>query len=270
MFPKFRKILSVNKFTCDNHVVIEFHPTCFRVKDLKSRKLLLQGPIRGGLYPWPSLVPRTRSLLALLGERVSLNKCHFRLGHPTLRVIRRVLSSHQLPITSNKATSVCSSCQQGKLHQFHFPVTSSVSRSPLNLLFLDVWGPAPLFFSTNKRYFLFIVDDFSQYSWVFPLNYKSDVISTFTRFKILVEKFFNRNIKSIQTDGGEEFIPVQKFLSSNGISYRQTCPHTHHQNGSVERKLRHIVDIGLALLAHSVIPMSLYNIGMIRLILHVI
>jgi len=129
----------------------------------------------------------------------------------------------------------------------------------LDLLFLDVWGPAPLFSSNNKRYFLCIVDDFSRYSWVFPLNCKSDVISTFTRFKLLVEKFFNRNIKSIQTDGGREFIPVQKFLSSNGISYRQTCPHTHHQNGSVERKLRHTVDIRLALLAHSHVPLQYWD-----------
>jgi len=124
MFPKFRKIYSLS---LSSLVIImfllEFHPTCFRVKDLKSQKLLLQGPSRGGLYPWPSLVPRTRSPLALLGERVSLNKWHSRLGHPALRVVRRVLSSHQLLVTSNKATSICSSCQQGKLYKFHFPVT---------------------------------------------------------------------------------------------------------------------------------------------------
>jgi hypothetical protein len=257
-----KNLLSINKFTRDNNVFIEFHPMCFFVKDLKIRKLLLQGPSRGGLYPWPY----TRSLLALLGERVSLNKWHSRLGHPALLVVRRVLASHKLPVKSNKTTSICSSCQQGKLHKFHFPITLSVSKGPLDLLFLDVWGPAPLFSSNYKRYFLCIVDDFSRYSWVFPLNCKSDVISTFTQFKLLVEKYFNCVIKSVQTNGGGEFIPVQKFLSSNGISYRQTCPHTHHQNGRVERKLRHIVDTGFALLAHSHV---LYNIGMMRLTPHV-
>jgi hypothetical protein len=48
-------------------------------------------------------------------------------------------------------------------------------------------------------------------------------------------------------------------LSASGISYRQTCPHTHHQNGSVERKHRHIVDIGLALLAHSHVPFKFWD-----------
>jgi hypothetical protein len=96
-------------------------------------------------------VPHTRSPLALLGERVSLNKWHSRLGHPALRVVRRVLAFHKLPVKSNKTASICSSCQQGKLHKFHFPVTLSVSKGPLDLLFLDV---ALLFSSNNKRYFL--------------------------------------------------------------------------------------------------------------------
>jgi len=58
---------------------------------------------------------------------------------------------------------------------------------------------------------------------------------------------------------GGEFILVQKFLSSNGISYRQTYPHTHHQNGSVEKKLRHIVNTDLARLAHSHVPLQYWD-----------
>jgi len=99
-----------------------------------------------------------------------------------------------------------------------------------------------------------IVDDFSKYFWLFPITQKSDVLATFTQFKSMVEIFFSHSIKSIQTDGGGEFIALQKFLSTHGISHRKTCPHTHRQNGSVERKHRQIVDIGLALLAHSHVP----------------
>ena len=127
--------------------------------------------------------------------------------------------------------------------------------NPLDLLFLDVWGPAPLLSSNNKRYFLCIIDDFSHYSWVFPITCKFEVYITFTKFKLLVENFFPSKIKSVQTDGGGEFISVQTYLSSNGISYRQTCPHTYHQNESVERKICHIVNAGLALLSHSSVPL---------------
>jgi hypothetical protein len=259
--PQIQKnLISIFKFTIDNHVFVEFHPSCFRVKDLRTRKLLLQGPSRDGLYPWPSTaLSLPSSPHAFLGERVSVDLWHNRFGHPALRVVRAVLSKFSLPISTNKAAPVCSSCQQGKLHKFHFPLNSSVSAHPLDLLFLDVWGPAPVVSSNNKRYFLCIVEDYSHYSWLFPLSCKSEVLHVFTKFKLLVENYFQSSIKSVQTDGGGEFIPVQRLLSAHGISYRQTCPHTHHQNGSVERKLRHIVDNGLALLSHASIPLKFWD-----------
>jgi hypothetical protein len=111
----------------------------------------------------------------------------------------------------------------------------------------------------NKRYYLCIVDDFSRYSWLFPLSAKSDVFSTFVTFRTLVENFFNLPIKSVQSDGGGEFIPLQRYFNSVGINYRQTCPHTHHQNGSVERKHRHIVDTGLAILSHSKVHFQFWD-----------
>lgn len=78
----------------------------------------------------------------------------------------------------------------------------------------------------------------------------------FVNFKRIVEIFFPWSIKAIQIDGAGELIPFQHFLTSNCISYRQTCPHTHHQNGSVECWHHQIIDIGLALLAHSNVPFT--------------
>jgi hypothetical protein len=162
-------------------------------------------------------------------------------------------------VLSNKPVHVCPTCQQGKSHQLHFPISASISTSPFQLLFMDVWGPAPLLSSSNKRYFFHIVDDFSKYSWVYHLTCKSNVLSVFTRFQCLVENFFNCTIKSVQTDRGGEFILVQKLLVCKGVSYQQTCPHTHYQNGSVERRHRHVVDTGLALLSHSHLPLKFWD-----------
>jgi hypothetical protein len=256
-----KNLISVNKFTRDNNVFIEFHPFDFRVKDLHTHRLLLRGPSRDGLYIWPSplTLPPSSSPSACLGERVSVDSWHRRLGHPALRIVRNVLSKHCLPVSSNKPSQVCPACQQGKMHRLHFGSSPSVSVAPLSLLFLDVWGPAPILSKNNKRYYLCIVDDFSRYSWLFPLSAKSDVFSTFVTFRTLVENFFNLPIKSVQSDGGGEFIPLRRYFNSVGINYRQTCPHTHHQNGSVERKHRHIVDTGLAILSHSKVPFQFWD-----------
>jgi hypothetical protein len=40
-------------------------------------------------------------------------------------------------------------------------------------------------------------------------------------------------------------------LTKHGILHRKSCPHTSQQNGLAERKLRHILETGLTLLAHS-------------------
>jgi hypothetical protein len=53
-----------------------------------------------------------------------------------------------------------------------------------------------------------------------------------------------------------ENTPLQfkNFLSNHGIFHRLTCPHTSQQNGIVERKHRHILEMGLTLLAQSGLP----------------
>jgi histone deacetylase 1/2 len=44
-----------------------------------------------------------------------------------------------------------------------------------------------------------------------------------------------------------------------GISHHVSCPHAHQQNGSAARKHRHIVEIGLTLLAHASMPLKFWD-----------
>lgn len=65
-------------------------------------------------------------------------------------------------------------------------------------------------------------------------------------------------IKCLQSDWGGEFRSFNTFLNLEGIRFRHNCPHTHHQNGVVERKHRHIVETGLTLLAQASMPLSFW------------
>lgn len=47
---------------------------------------------------------------------------------------------------------------------------------------------------------------------------------------------------------GTQTLVLKPFLLAQGISHRRSCPHTHQQMGTVERRHRHIVDLGIALL----------------------
>ena len=51
------------------------------------------------------------------------------------------------------------------------------------------------------------------------------------------------------------FLP---YLAQHGIQFRHPCPHTHPQNGRAERKHRHIVEVGLCLLAHAHMPLDFW------------
>lgn len=68
-----------------------------------------------------------------------------------------------------------------------------------------------------------------------------------------METQFSGKIKQLQSDNGGEYTSLlfQAFLSTNDILHRKSCPHTSQQNGLVKRKLRHILETSLTLLAHS-------------------
>jgi hypothetical protein len=95
-------------------------------------------------------------------------------------------------------------CQRAKSHQLPFPRSVSVSRDPLDLVFSDVWGPAPSSIGRFKYYVSFI-DDFSKFTWLYLLKNKSDVFQKFKDFQQLVERLFSRKILTIQTDWGGEY-----------------------------------------------------------------
>lgn len=120
-------------------------------------------------------------------------------------------------------------------------------------------GPAPVTSLMGYSYYVSFVDAFSRYTWIYFIKQKFETLSIFKQFKTLVELQLNKKIKSIQSDWGGEFRPFTQYLTSFGIVHRLICPHTHHQNGVVERKYRHIVEIGLVLLSQASLPMKFWD-----------
>ena len=253
-------LLSVHKFTNDTNTFMEFHPSRFCVKDLASRRPLLQGPSKHGLYPFPFHPTQSISTpRALFGERTSLTNWHSCLGHPAFRIVSSIISRFGLPTTANKNELACSACLSAKSKQLPFHSSHSQINTPLELIYSDLWGPSPVCSRTGHKYFISFLDAYSRYTWLFPISHKNDAISIFIQFQRCVERYFNLKIKSVQTDWGGEFRSTSKFFLKSGIAYRVSCPHTHQQNGAIERKHRHIVETGLALLYHASVPLRFWD-----------
>jgi hypothetical protein len=48
-----KNLVSVHRLAVDNNAFLEFHPNFFLIKDQATRRTLLEGKCRGGLYPFP-------------------------------------------------------------------------------------------------------------------------------------------------------------------------------------------------------------------------
>lgn len=153
---------------------------------------------------------------------------------------------------------MCDSCQRTKIHQLPFYNSNHVTHTPLELIHSDVWGLAITSVGGFKYYVSFL-DDFSRFTWIYLLKRKSDVEQAFYTFQKHVERMLDTKIKTVQSDWGGEDHRLNGYFAQEGITHRVSCPHTSQQNGIAERKHRHIVETGIALLAHSSLPLRFWD-----------
>ena len=236
-------LLSVNRFCQDNACSFHFDAHRFQITDLLTAKPLYTGFSKDGLYPihglslpsWNSRIcallsrsdssspssPTSKACLSSVCTNVSQAALwHTRLGHPQPRVLKQLSSQFLLgprPISSH--TSFYKHCVMGKMTQLPFSPSQSCTKFPLDLVHSDVWGPAPISSINGFRYYVIFVDDFTRFTWFFPLRNKSQVLSSFQHFKNTMEIFLGKTIKVLRTDCGSEYThnAFRHFCSNNGI-----------------------------------------------------
>jgi len=255
-----KSLASIHRLTSDNNAFIEFHPNLFLIKDRATKKIIHQGRCKDGLYPLVQRSSGVKSQKQVFGViKPSASRWHSRLGHPAFSIVERVIKSNNLQcVRDQNINIVCDSCLKAKSHQLPYSISNSISKAPLDLIYSDVWGPAPT--SVGRyTYYVSFIDDYSKFTWIYLLRKKSDVFQVFHNFQNLVERKFSRKIISMQSDWGGEYEKLNSFFQKIGISHRVSCPHAHQQNGAAERKHRHIVEVGLALLANASMPLKFWD-----------
>jgi histone deacetylase 1/2 len=184
-----------------------------------------------------------------------------RLGHPNSQTLKLALKLCNISFQNNEndVSMFCTACCMGKAHKLHSNSSQTVYKQPLELVFSDLWGPAPSTSSLGYHYYTTFFDAYSRYTWIYLLKSKSEAFTIFKQFKSMAKLQLGHSLKALQTDWGGEFRPFTSYLKDLGITHRLIRPHTHHQNGVVERKHMHVVDLGLTLLSQAGLPLSYWD-----------
>ena len=174
-----------------------------------------------------------------------------------MSIVKRILNTCNISFKSNN--HLCDPCIRGKHHQLPFHKSDTHYTHPLQLVFIDIWGPAPVCASNGAKYYMSFLDATTRYTWLFLLHQKSQALDMLICFKQFAENQTGFKLCVIQSDNAKEFICFKPFTQKFGILHRFTCPHTHEQNGSIERKHRHITDMGLTLLVAASLPIKFWG-----------
>jgi transposase InsO family protein len=107
----------------------------------------------------------------------------------------------------------------------------------LDLIHVDLWGPATATSMGGKQYFLSCYDDFSHHINLYFLATKFDALAALKEYATMAETQTGRKIKQIRSDGGGEFVShaALSFYKHKGIEHLLVPFGSHPQNGRVER-----------------------------------
>lgn len=91
------------------------------------------------------------------------------------------------------------------------------------------------------------------------MKLKSESLTMFIKFQEIIERQLSVKLKLFNHiflgGGGGELWTFLPFLTKHGISFKQLCQYLHAQNSKLKRKHRHIVEVGLNLLAQAKMPL---------------
>ncbi|CAI7772925.1 unnamed protein product [Closterium sp. NIES-54] len=139
--------------------------------------------------------------------------------------------------------------QRASPHSSSFPPTTA----PFQTLHLDVWGPSQVLGPRQERYLLIVVDDYSRYTTVFPLQRKAGlpiVLELWLLARGGAQVLCGLHLHS---DSGGEFSStrLEMFCQGRGIIHSYTLPASPHKNRVAEQCIGLVVEVAQTSMCHA-------------------
>ncbi|KAJ9554960.1 hypothetical protein OSB04_009574 [Centaurea solstitialis] len=264
--PTFKvDLISVSRSTRGLSCSIAFFPYWCILQDLATRKTIGLGKQQNGLYYLVALATddrvaissRTKSQPTCNLTTSSTDLWHNRLGHVSSSRLSFIAKKFlNIPVEINKVCHICPLAKQSRLS---FGTSTISSIKPFDLIHCDIWGNYGHASLSGAHYFLTVVDDYTRFTWIFLMKHKNETQSILKRFFSYVLTQFGTRIKTLRSDNGGEFSSLRTFFEDNGVIFQHSCVHTPQQNGVVERKHRHILQVARALKFQANLPRDFWG-----------
>ncbi|KAG7543542.1 Integrase catalytic core [Arabidopsis thaliana x Arabidopsis arenosa] len=248
-------LVSVGQLMDENGCVVQMDYQFLVIQDRVSRTMIGAGKRDCGTFRFC----RTELVASVTTQDAKAYELwHNRMGHPSARVVGS-LPNVSVSFNSEISNKACDVCLRAKQTRSCFPISDNKTSSVFELIHVDLWGPYRTPSSSGARYFLTVVDDFSRSVWIYLQNDKTETSMNLKSLVSLAERQFGQQVKRVRSDNGTEFMSMSNYFRSQGIVHETSCVGTPQQNGRVERKHRHILNVARALRFQSNLPISFWG-----------
>ncbi|CAJ2632157.1 unnamed protein product [Trifolium pratense] len=263
--PSFNvNLISATKLLASLDCHITFHPNKCLILQNSTKKMIGTAERHGDLYALQAHAP-----VSLLSPMFSCNSIsnnmdsaslwHCRLGHISDSIHKCIASNFPfITYKNNNKNTPCDVCHFAKQRTLPYPNSITHSSNIFDLLHADIWGPYATPSVSGHRYFLTLVDDYSRFTWIILMKLKSETRNHIINFISYIENQFNTKLKCLRSDNGCEFLMTDFFLSK-GIVHQRSCVESPQQNGIVERKHQHILNVARSLSFQASLPSNFWH-----------
>jgi len=173
-------------------------------------------------------------------------KWHRRLGHLGFQNMLKLLdASTGMEITAAqiraKLKAVCPVCAVTRaVVKIPRDPAKRHAQEPGQMVHVDVWGPYPIAGFDGTKYFLFITDDCTRYTWSARFDRKYQLLDVFKSLIKFIQRRYKITIRCCRLDNEFEKGPVGRWCDAQFIAREPIEPYAHYQNGIAERTNRTI------------------------------
>ena len=163
----------------------------------------------------------------------NLETWHRQLGHANYEVVIDTIKSGAIngvhPI-STQLPPKCDSCALGKQTKEPIPKQcwdGGQAKRRLEIVWVDLSGPADVESHTGNKYIMNIVDDYLSFVWSIPLKTKDQAYQELVAWQLACENKTGLKLWKYHTDNGElKNNELNKWLQSRGSDHEYSMPYT--------------------------------------------